>query len=560
MRTLHTFFIILAQLLCSSITNATIGRPRGVSISMASLYQPAEDSTFTCLDGSSKIPYEYVNDDYCDCNDGTDEPGTSACPNGKFHCTNAGYVPSNILSSRVNDGVCDCCDGTDEDAGRIECVNNCKELGKKLREEQDRTRKLQQEGFEKQKTFSDEGKRVHEEKIARQAEVEKERETLEITVKDLETAKLEAESPETEAKDKHQKAWDELKAEKQAKKEVEAASLAFKDLDTNGDNSIDLQEIIAHPEFDIDSNGIVSEEEAKEHLEDKESVDYDTFTNDIWPHVKDIYKKPTTEEPPPEGDPSTEARGEEAQTEQIEPPAPGQPPSPPDEVDEDGEYDDDEDEDDDNDVDEPGVNDQTVPTAPITDRIEGEPELILDKPSEEKDEDSMPEYDEETKKLIEAADEARKNYDEANSKLKELDNELSSIKSYLEQDYGPNREYAILQDQCFEYTDREYTYKYCPFSKGSQRPKNGGHETSLGNWGNWAGPENDKYSVQLYEKGQNCWNGPDRSVKVHLKCGLEHRLLSSSEPSRCEYAFEFETPCRCSQPSGGTAQAAHDEL
>lgn len=36
------------------------------------------------------------------------------------------------------------------------------------------------------------------------------------------------------------------------------------------------------------------------------------------------------------------------------------------------------------------------------------------------------------------------------------------------------------------------------------------------NWGNWAGPENDKYSVQLYEKGQNCWNGPDRSVKVRL--------------------------------------------
>ncbi|OPL32867.1 hypothetical protein AM593_01841, partial [Mytilus galloprovincialis] len=328
----------------------------------------------------------------------------------------------------------------------------------------------------------------------------------ELNVSITATAKLEAESPETEAKDKHQKAWDELKAERQAKKEVEAASLAFKDLDINGDNSIDMQEIIARPEFDIDSNGVVSEEEAKEHLEDKESVDYDTFTKDIWPHVKDIYKKPTTEEPPPEVDPAIEARGEEAQTEQIEPPAPGQPPSPPDEVDEDGEYDDDEDEDDDNDVDEPGVNDQTVPTVPITDRIEGEPELILDKPSEEKDEDSMPEYDEETKKLIEAADEARKNYDEANK-----------------QDYGPNREYAILQDQCFEYTDREYTYKYCPFSKGSQRPKNGGHETSLGNWGNWAGPENDKYSIQLYEKGQNCWNGPDRSVKkINHKSNVQH--------------------------------------
>lgn len=34
-----------------------------------------ERKSFLCIDGSKMIPFEQVNDDYCDCADGSDEPG-----------------------------------------------------------------------------------------------------------------------------------------------------------------------------------------------------------------------------------------------------------------------------------------------------------------------------------------------------------------------------------------------------------------------------------------------------------------------------------------------------
>ena len=47
-----------------------------------------------------------MNDDYCDCDDGSDEPGTSACHNSKFWCENKGHHAKFIYASRVNDGFC----------------------------------------------------------------------------------------------------------------------------------------------------------------------------------------------------------------------------------------------------------------------------------------------------------------------------------------------------------------------------------------------------------------------------------------------------------------------
>lgn len=113
-------------------------------------------SEFSCKDGSQKLPASAINDEFCDCTDGvpftlsppslstplppsrleppppcrppppsiplfhvqrgadpplmptpgSDEPGTSACSNGKFFCPNKGHKSLTIFSSRVNDGIC----------------------------------------------------------------------------------------------------------------------------------------------------------------------------------------------------------------------------------------------------------------------------------------------------------------------------------------------------------------------------------------------------------------------------------------------------------------------
>ena len=39
-------------------------------------YDTSKD--FTCFDGSLTVPFNSVNDDYCDCADGSDEPGMVA--------------------------------------------------------------------------------------------------------------------------------------------------------------------------------------------------------------------------------------------------------------------------------------------------------------------------------------------------------------------------------------------------------------------------------------------------------------------------------------------------
>jgi protein kinase C substrate 80K-H len=129
MRLLMAYMPIIGMILLI-FASSTLALPRGASPDDAAMY--AKGDTFTCRDRSQTLPYNRVNDDYCDCADGSDEPGTGACSalGTTFYCWNKGGDPKVIHSMYVDDNICDCCDGSDEKDGV--CKDVCHEEGRKI--------------------------------------------------------------------------------------------------------------------------------------------------------------------------------------------------------------------------------------------------------------------------------------------------------------------------------------------------------------------------------------------------------------------------------------------
>jgi hypothetical protein len=127
---------LLFCLLVSLRNAAQIVGVRGVARANWAKYRDVE--TFKCQD--REISKDRINDNFCDCVDGSDEPGTSACASrgAKFFCNNLGGDSKTLFTSRVNDGICDCCDGSDEYDGKMKCSDACEGGG-----DSDRLRTLQ---------------------------------------------------------------------------------------------------------------------------------------------------------------------------------------------------------------------------------------------------------------------------------------------------------------------------------------------------------------------------------------------------------------------------------
>lgn len=170
------------------------------------------------------IPFALVNDDYCDCPDGSDEPGTSACayittrsPSTEadrrintvnyleflpgFWCANKGHLPSVVPFYSVNDGVCDydlCCDGSEEwqGVGGVKCEDKCKEIGKEWRKKTETREKSLGNASRKRKDLVQQAKRLRKEVEDRIQTLKTEIEGGELKVKQMEKELAEVERQE----------------------------------------------------------------------------------------------------------------------------------------------------------------------------------------------------------------------------------------------------------------------------------------------------------------------------------------------------------------------------
>lgn len=322
------------------------------------------------------------------------------------------------------------------------------------------------------------------------------------------------------------------------------AEKKFRKYDSNQNQQLELVELQMRIVFGRNRDGALTVDVAKYFLDEHDQVDLETFISLSWPKIKPFLMLDSGLFKPPSDVDELDREGEledaaELQNEEddhryeLDSSEPAHHYN-----EEEGTELDHEEEEDDEGLDEPEV---------------GEDQVQTEQPAES----PKVEYDPETAELIRKANEARNQHTEADRHVREIDQEMRNIEDALNKDYGPDEEFAPLNGECINFEDREYVYKLCPFDKAIQQPKHGGAETRLGTWDRW---ENADYTAMRYANGATCWNGPARSVLVHLECGLDTRILAVSEPNRCEYEYRVQTPASCGLREDAGKEQQHDEL
>lgn len=518
----------------------------------------------TC-DGNKVLTMNEINDDFCDCIDGSDEPGTSACNKGSFHCVNKGYRIIKISSSRVDDGICDCCDGSDETKSR--CPNTCAIIAAK-----------EKDMLEKLTSAYKLGSAVRDDYI-RKAKTPRE-----VLVQQLPQLTIQKEEKERIVNDLKEKE-EYLRRELDEKNTVLTKSVA-----ESARKLIGIDDV---PDSDVQSLLV-----AVLDVFDLKDDDVENFVKQLVPGqvpepqatVDDLDAELAERERDIEGyEESDSSYGDETA----------------------------------NSVDSPqesistATNDESqdqerlqscallpdnrlVPlckTFAPEELITGSRDLIfkvfeekkkfaefqllvgyhrtvgsyrgVDKFMEEQREhgyQSCPAqfHDQglcglnqqlttlyspniEIMDAEAEADALSVSHNTAKDELQELttQHEKSSEANDDLVKYKDALAFLALEGECFSANDGKFTYELCVLDKVTQSEEGGSNLVTLGTFNDIKNADSGGGVVMNFHEGQHCWNHGARVADVHITCGAINQLLSAAEPSTCYYSFKFESPAAC---------------
>ena len=543
-----------------------IQKTKLTGVPVAKFYKPAE-GRFTCISVPSKtIPFSQVNDDYCDCPDGSDEPGTAACsylsplsppqppfnsdalsiPHNStlalpgFYCKNKGHIPAYLRFENVNDGKCDydvCCDGSDEygHVGGVKCEDRCKEIGKEWKKSEELRLKALRGAVKRRRELI-----VEADKAKREVEIKIE--DLKIKLHGLEIKVKEAQDALRDTERREKLRVVKAGAGRQgktgvllglAKGRVEELRKSLDKTMTQRNNMLsrveELEKMLSKLKEEHNPN--FNDEGVKQAVrgwEDYAARD----TDDGWEEAEDRDLEAVLKEDGAEsGINWADFESEDAA-------------------------------DDTSDV--AALYQITAYFPPslrnwIDDRITSFKQLLVESgvlPEKSSSDASSTES--------KAVTDAKKFLSDQERELSNTKNEITRTEEDLTKDYGPDGIFRALKNTCISKDSGEYTYEICFMERTKQKPKKGGGDTNMGNFvgfdteivdeevsGDGKGLGKGKRIVMKYENGQHCWNGPNRSTRVVLACSEKDELWKVSESEKCVYRMEVGTAAVCEGNGNG---------
>ncbi|KAH7157342.1 glucosidase II beta subunit-like protein-domain-containing protein [Dactylonectria estremocensis] len=540
--------------------------PRGVGPEFAVHYQDKQE--FSCITNAAiKLSLSQINDNSCDCPDGSDEPGTAACAildalspeqplpgsvSGTtntanalpgFWCANEGHVGMYVPFLYVNDGTCDydlCCDGSEEfgGVGGVKCENRCAAIGKEYRRLEDEKRRNMEKAAKKRDAMTAEAQELR-------RKVELKINTLQDEIRALETkrAGLEQRFREVEQQEKGKVVRGDGGGGKLsvlvglAKTRVKELRTALEDVldqrDELQERATELEEILKkfkeeyNPNFNDEGvkAAVKSFEDysARQDIENSRRVQRpdddiisvlkeDTETNGVnWKEFEGV-----------EGDDTDILFNLESYLPDFARNALHSALG--------------------------GIRVWLIENGVLADNV---------KPGAEST-------------LVKAAREA---FEHSEKDLKKKNKSLDAEKEDLSKDYGPGDIFRALKGKCVSTEAGEYTYELCWLEKTAQKSKKGHGNTNMGNFKSVDRAMADDEErldgkslgkgerlVLRYEDGQGCWNGPKRRTDVWLGCAETEELWRVAEAEKCVYKMEVGTPAACEGGALYKAAGAKDEL